>query len=59
MQEGHKKVKKFERKLLFADVQTTRDFLFHLVRCQHMWCCSKLGKGKPRMAVLDKFEVLK
>jgi hypothetical protein len=53
--EGHKKIKKFERKLEFRDDTSARDFLFNVVRMQHLWCCSLLSKNpRPRLVVVDK-----
>jgi len=56
VEEGHKKIKKVKRKLQFPDAQTSRDFLFHLIRIQHMWGCSRLGKNRTRLAVVNKLE---
>ena len=56
---GFKKIKKNKRKLQFPDINTARDFLFHIKRIYHLWNLSKLSnslqKYKP-IEVIDKIE---
>lgn len=45
------------RKLKFPDAVTTRTFLFHIIRIQHLHCCSVIAQSKknvyPKLIVKD------
>ena len=46
-----KKVKKTERKFVFADITTCRDFIFHLKRIYHLRNCLGLESKTPPLYV--------